>query len=866
MSNKNEDNKIISTTIQEKWQNIVDIIAEITGSSDALITRLDYPDLEVFKASNNKENSFKEGMRSKLSGHYCETVIQSHQKLMVANASQNCKWKNSIGDQAGFKAYLGYPLKWPDGEIFGTLCIHYRKEHDFSNLTKKIMSQFKDLIDFHLQIIDDNNIMQINNKKLEQQKIELSASFEQLTAYNQEVIAMNQELEQSFQEVNKLNRRFVNMIELVSDIEDKTLLSENEFFSDLLKHAVEIIPEADFGKICLINDRNKCVFIDAVGHDIKILKNIEIDSTDLFYNTNTGINITSGCFFNLDKLSLENKEMFLKALKPIKDSLYINIMVDGELAARMSLEIKEKSSKSFSETTKKILESFSTLASAFFAFKRFDKLQTNFTKELTTSVIKIMEMYDLYTKGHSESVAELASVIAKEMNLSRKTIKNTYWAGLVHDIGKLLIPIEIINKAEKLTENELELIKKHPVWGNKALSDSKTLQPIAKYLLYHHERWDGKGYPEGLKGDQIPLISQILGVADAWDAMSSKRSYRDPLSFEKAFAEIKDNKGTQFSPIVVEAFIKIADDDRIEDLKKDVLKSEINNMKITDINIFEKEDSYKKLAESVKAILWEYDIKTDNWDYVSPQSETILGYAAEEWTGLDFWTEHLHPDDKDSARNYCLECTAQGEDHVFEYRFRKFNGQYLWIRDEVTVVMSENEAVKIRGFMIDITKFKIMENKIRKLSYRDHLTGLYNRRYLDYQLDRLRDSNSYPVSFITADIDQLKKINDKYGHSRGDYYIKKAADVFRNVLRTADIIARTGGDEFAVLLPKTTYKTTKNICDRIQEKLRDINNKDMLPEILSISLGYSTALNKWDDLNRIYEKSDQAMYEIKGIK
>lgn len=87
------------------------------------------------------------------------------------------------------------------------------------------------------------------------------------------------------------------MIELVSDIEDKTLLSENEFFSDLLKHAVEIIPEADYGKICLINDRNKCVFIDAVGHDIKILKNIEIDSTDLFYNTNPGINITSGCFF-----------------------------------------------------------------------------------------------------------------------------------------------------------------------------------------------------------------------------------------------------------------------------------------------------------------------------------------------------------------------------------------------------------------------------------------------------------------------------------------------------------------------------------------------------------------------------------------
>lgn len=866
MLNTNQNNKNISAIIQGKWQNIVDIIAEMTGSSDALITRLSYPNISVFKASKNKESTFKEGMSAKLSGHYCESVIQNDKKLMVVNASENSKWKNSIEDQSGFKAYLGYPLKWPDGKIFGTLCIHYREEHQFSGLTQSFMSQFKDLIESHLHIIDDNMKLKKNNLKIEKQKEEIAVSYEQLTAYNEEILAINEELEQSFDEVNKLNKRFANMIDLISDIEDKTLLSEKEFFSGLLKHAIKIIPEADYGKICVINSRSKCEFIDAIGHDIKLLEKNELDKDDLLYQANKGINTTNGCFFNLDKMAADKKTLFLKALKPVKESLYINILVDGELAARMSLEIKENSSKKFSKTTKKILESFATLASAFFAFKRFDSLQTNFTKELTTSVIKIMEMYDLYTKGHSENVAELASVIAKEMNLSKKIIKDSYWAGLVHDIGKLLIPIEIINKTEKLSENEFELIKKHPVWGNKALSDSKTLKPIAKHLLYHHERWDGKGYPEGLKGEQIPIISQILGVADAWDAMLSKRAYRDPLSFKKAVAEIKNNRGTQFSPKVVDAFLKIVTDNRMEELKIDILKNEINSMKIIDIDIMEKEESYKKLAESVKAILWEYDINSDNWDYVSPQSEKLLGYKPEEWTGLDFWIEHLHEDDKESAKSYCLECSARGEDHVFEYRFRKSNGEYLWIRDEVMVVMEANEAVKIRGFMIDITEFKAMENEIRKLSYRDHLTGLYNRRYLDAQIDELKTMNSYPVSFIVGDIDNLKIVNDKYGHSEGDYYIKKAADVFRNVLKTTDIIARTGGDEFAVLLPETTQLITEEVCNRIQKKINEINSKDKFPEFLSISLGHSTALSQKDDLNRIYEQADQEMYRNKGRK
>jgi HD-GYP domain-containing protein (c-di-GMP phosphodiesterase class II) len=119
----------------------------------------------------------------------------------------------------------------------------------------------------------------------------------------------------------------------------------------------------------------------------------------------------------------------------------------------------------------------------------------------------------------------------------------------------MLIPIEILNKEDKLTASEYELIKEHPVLGSNALSSSSVLKHIAKYVRHHHECWDGRVYPDGIKKDDIPLQSQILCIADAWDAMRSKRTYREPLSYQKALSEIKINRGRQFSPEVTDAFL-----------------------------------------------------------------------------------------------------------------------------------------------------------------------------------------------------------------------------------------------------------------------------------------------------------------------
>jgi PAS domain S-box-containing protein len=391
---------------------------------------------------------------------------------------------------------------------------------------------------------------------LKEQKQEVNSLNEELTAYNEELLAMNEELDQSLDELNEMNEKFISMINLVSDLDQQNNLDQEQFLSHLLKQAVKIVPEADYGKVYLVED-GVCKFVDAVGHDIEILKTLKIDQKSLFHYAEKGIFTSEQYSINLDKIPRKHQEEFEKALKEIKDSLFINITVNESVVGRISLDIAVESSAKFRDTTKKVLQSFAMLASSFFAFKRFDKLQGKFTKELISSIIQILEIYDSYTKGHSENVANLAAAVAEELGLSRKMIVDTYWAGMVHDIGKLLVPVNVLNKKGKLNEEEYQLIKKHPVWGSEALSGSAVLDHISKYILYHHERWDGGGYPEGIKNDDIPLVSQIIAVADSWDAMRSERSYRKPLTKKEALTEIENNKGKQFAPEIADVFLEI---------------------------------------------------------------------------------------------------------------------------------------------------------------------------------------------------------------------------------------------------------------------------------------------------------------------
>ena len=177
--------------------------------------------------------------------------------------------------------------------------------------------------------------------------------------------------------------------------------------------------------------------------------------------------------------------------------------------------------------------------------------------DFAESMMKILELKDKYTRGHSSRVADYTSMIAKEMNFTTEEVKFFHIAAHLHDIGKVIISDSIINKKGKLTEEEFEKIKKHPVTGYEILNKVKGLKEMAQIIRGHHERWDGEGYPDKLKGENILIGSRIITVADAFDAMTSTRSYRTALGIQKSLEILEKNKWKQFDGEIVDIFIKI---------------------------------------------------------------------------------------------------------------------------------------------------------------------------------------------------------------------------------------------------------------------------------------------------------------------
>ncbi|MBI4650471.1 HD domain-containing protein [Candidatus Desantisbacteria bacterium] len=174
-----------------------------------------------------------------------------------------------------------------------------------------------------------------------------------------------------------------------------------------------------------------------------------------------------------------------------------------------------------------------------------------------------VETRDPYAAGHQKRVADLASLIARNMGLSKEQINIIYLAGFLHDLGRIHIPPEIYNKSDKLNVNEFEIIKTHPKVGYDIMMTIKLPWPIAEIILQHHERINGSGYPQGLTGKDIKLESKILSIADVIIAMSSLRPHRPSLGINKILDEIKRNKGILYDPDVADACINLFKDKEI---------------------------------------------------------------------------------------------------------------------------------------------------------------------------------------------------------------------------------------------------------------------------------------------------------------
>lgn len=178
--------------------------------------------------------------------------------------------------------------------------------------------------------------------------------------------------------------------------------------------------------------------------------------------------------------------------------------------------------------------------------------------EIINGMLAVIEMVDSYTLNHSKNVANYALLVAEELKLAPIDIEITYYGAMFHDVGKIGIPLSILCKDRGLSDEEYKIIKSHPVRGAAILENFSDFKDIVPIIRHHHERFDGSGYPEGLIGNQIPLGARIVAVVDAYDAITTNRSYRNAQIKEHALQLIQRDIVAQFDPIVVDAFTRVA--------------------------------------------------------------------------------------------------------------------------------------------------------------------------------------------------------------------------------------------------------------------------------------------------------------------
>lgn len=282
----------------------------------------------------------------------------------------------------------------------------------------------------------------------------------------------------------------------------------------------------------------------------------------------------------------------------------------------------------------------------------------------------------------------------------------------------------------------------------------------------------------------------------------------------------------------------------------------------------ESEERYRLLADNVVDIIWTMDLSL-KFIYISPSFERITGYTNEEAMGLSI-DNYLTPDSFDLALNTFREVMEEeeaGSDDLtmartMELELKKKNGSTLWIEAKTSAIRDKyGHMALISGVARDISERKRAEERIKYLSFHDAMTGLYNRAYFEEELNRFNTRRRYPIGIVVADIDDLKTVNDTLGHNKGDEVLKRFADILSIAFRVEDVVARIGGDEFAVILPNSDKEVIRSVYDRVIDAL-EYGNRNSLVKI-SASLGYAVQHGQYKSLREALRVADGRMYDDK---
>lgn len=501
----------------------------------------------------------------------------------------------------------------------------------------------------------------------------------------------------------------------------------------------------------------------------------------------------------------------------------------------------------------------------------------------------IVEFRNEESGFHIRHVHTLTEIFLRELvqlsdnyRFSAAEINTISTASALHDVGKINIPEEILNKPGRLTDEEFAVMKTHPVIGAEMLKklpiyqDSQLIQDAYQICRWHHERYDGTGYPDGLKGDEIPIIAQVVSLADVYDALTSDRVYKKAIAHEKAVEMILNGECGAFQPLLLEC-LKRAAPRLSEELKRAQSDSPRENLRFVAEELFRKEEMSLssrtlQLLEHERMKFEFYDSLTEEirFEYtVSPPMVRLSTYGAKK---LGVQETLMNPNkNKDVIRligetdfqhwSDILRSTSPGQPQATYECMLEINGQRRWFQIIAKAVWSEEKPPRYTGAIgkaVDIHDSRLELADLRRRASSDGLTNLLNRESAAQRIqNRLQERPEGQYALAIIDLDKFKSANDSFGHLFGNRVLQQFAERLRKTIRGGDIVARVGGDEFLIFLE---YKTPlepiirrifKGVCGMFEG----------FP--ISVSIGVAEASKVGADYTALFQAADRALYSIK---
>jgi putative two-component system response regulator len=530
------------------------------------------------------------------------------------------------------------------------------------------------------------------------------------------------------------------------------------------------------------------------------------------------------------------------------------------------------------------------------------------------ALAKLSESRDPETGAHIERVQSFARLLAQYLSTTERysDVIDTGFVRLIfqttplHDIGKVAIPDSVLLKPGKLTTEEMAVMKTHAGIGAQTLDASLQRFPNVQFLqmardiaMSHHERYDGTGYPAKLAGRGIPLAARIVALADVYDALTSRRVYREALSHAQAKLLIVNERGTQFDPDVVEAFLRteehfiaikerFKDDERhaaraIEPAKAKLPAARATRAYQAKVLVTDDDPVVRDLitnflhsrgidcvaaCNGIEALRLfdEHQPKLIISDWSMPEMDGLeLCRRIRARTGgnhVHFIMLTMHSDEDELAKAF--------DAGVDDFLAKPFNETAM-----LTRLRAGLRAVALYGEISDRhqgsrqlnEQLSDLNQRLERLAITDDLTGLYNRRQAMHRLEEhwaLCDRYQRPVAIVSIDIDHFKNVNDEHGHSAGDLVLKSVADIMRECVRTTDTLCRIGGEEFLIILPCQTTQEAEVCANRCRTAVADhVFEYNGVKIRATISAGIASRRTDMVQAADLLKEADNALYAAK---